>query len=642
MIFLKRQLSLGLITTRSGRTAVALFVLILPMLSLSSPVQKEDRHPLAPANTSSPRATLRTFIDNTNVLYHTYLKEGYTLENKDLFDGLADRAVDTLDLSKVPTALARLRGVEIAALLKEVLDRLELPPYETIPDATAMRSLEEAGNPPRWRIPNTDITIARASEGPHKGDYVFTADTVAKAQEYYDRIQHLPYQPGSSVGIYSISVHAPGWMIPHTWIFALPTWTRTTYLELPLWKWISLLVVLGLGGIALWAIFRWSTYLRQHSFKKWHWSNLMLPLSFMIVTGAQGIFLEEQINLQGIALEVVSSLLWLAFFVAAIFAVLAIGNGVAEAVIDRPHIKPKGIDANMIRITTRTLSFLMTFYIIIAGGQFLGIPLTPLLAGLGVGGFAVALAARPTLENFIGGMTLFADKPVRVGDYCRFGETLGTVEEIGFRSTRIRTKGRTIISIPNSKFSELQLENFDRRDHIWLHAVLALRCETTPEQLRYVLTRVREMLVAHPKTEKHLPLRVRFVGFNDYSLDVEVSTYVNTRAWDEFLGVREDVFLRIMDIVEQAGAGFAFPSQITYLTRDQKLDAELVGAAEAEVQQWRNEGRLPFPDMSSQRRQQLKDTLDFPPTGSPQGSLLHPRAVPNPPADKDSIEKNRR
>ncbi len=365
----------------------------------------------------------------------------------------------------------------------------------------------------------------------------------------------------------------------------------------------------------------------------------MLPLSFMIVLGAQGIFLEDQIVLQGIVLEVVSTLLWLAFFIAACVAVFAIGNGVAEAIIEKPKIKPKGIDANMIRITTRTLSFLMTFYIIIAGGQFLGIPLTPLLAGLGVGGFAVALAARPTLENFIGGMTLFADKPVRVGDYCRFGDTLGTVEEIGFRSTRIRTKGRTIISIPNSKFSELQLENFDRRDHIWLHAIVGLRYETTPEQLRYVLTRVREMLVAHPKTVKNMPLRVRFVGFNDYSLDVEVSTYVNTRAWDEFLGVREDVFLRIMDIVEQAGAGFAFPSQTTYLTRDQKLDAKLVEAAEAEVQQWRNEGRLPFPDMSDQRRQQLKGTLDFPPAGSPQGPPLHPRAVPNPPADKDSAEK---
>jgi MscS family membrane protein len=365
----------------------------------------------------------------------------------------------------------------------------------------------------------------------------------------------------------------------------------------------------------------------------------MLPLSVMLVTGLQAVFFEQQIVLQGIVLEVVSTSLWLAFFTAASFAVFAIGNGVAEAIIAAPHIKDKGIDANMIRIITRTLSFLMTFYIIVAGGQFLGIPLTPLLAGIGVGGFAVALAARPTLENFIGGMTLFADKPVRVGDYCRFGETLGTVEEIGFRSTRIRTRGRTIISIPNSKFSELQLENYARRDHVWLYAVLGLRYETTPEQLRYVLAKVNEMLVAHPKTVKHLPLRVRFIGFNDYSLDLEVWTYVNTRDWDAFLAIREDVYLRIMDIVEQAGTGFAFPSQTTYLARDHKPDAKRVEAAETEVQQWRNEGQLPFPDMPKKRRHQLQDTLNFPPAGSPQGPPLRPRAVANPPAGEDSMDK---
>ena len=630
---------MGVMAVRQGHIVCAILILILPLQTFSATVPDEDRHPLKPADTSSPRATLKTFMNNTNKLYHTYLQEGYTLDNKARIDSLADRAVGTLDLSKLPPSLARLRGLEMAALLKEVLDHLELPPYEMIPDAAAMRALEESGKPPRWRIPNTNITIARAKEGPQEGEYVFTADTVAEARQLYNRVLHLPYQPGASAGVYSITVHAPGWMIPYTWIFALPTWTRVTYLEQPVWKWIALVVVLGLGGIVLWAVFRWARHLRRRSFNKWHWSKLMSPVSIMVVTGAQAVFFEDQIALQGIVLEVVSTLLWLVLFIAASFAVFAIGNGVAETIIVSPRFKRDGIDANMIRIITRTLSFLMTFYIVIAGGQFLGIPLTPLLAGLGVGGFAVALAARPTLENFIGGMTLFADKPVRVGDYCRFGETLGTVEEIGFRSTRIRTRGRTIISIPNSKFSELQLENYARRDHIWVYAVLGLRYETTPEQLRYVLAKISEMLVAHPKTVKHLPLRVRFVGFNDYSLDLELWAYANTRDWDVFLAIREDLFLRIMDIVEQAGTGFAFPSQTTYLTRDTRPDAKRVEDAETEVQQWRNEGQLPFPDMPKKRRQQLKDTLDFPPAGSPQGPPLRPRAVPDPSVDEDTMHK---
>ena len=257
-----------------------------------------------------------------------------------------------------------------------------------------------------------------------------------------------------------------------------------------------------------------------------------------------------------------------------------------------------------------------------------GVPLAPLLAGIGVGGLAVALAARPTIENVIGGFTLFADKPVRVGDFCRFGNNrLGTVEEIGLRSTRIRTLDRSVVSVPNSQFSELQLENLTLRDRIRLHAVLQLRYETTPEQLRYVLAKLHELAVAHPKISNDPPLRVRFMGFGDYSLDVEIFIYVATNDWDEFLAVREDMFLRMMGIIKEAGTGFAIPAQTTYLTRDKQKDTEQVQAAEAEVSTWRSEGKLPFPDLPAERTQKIKDTLEFPPAGSPEGPPAGPREV---------------
>ena len=144
-----------------------------------------------------------------------------------------------------------------------------------------------------------------------------------------------------------------------------------------------------------------------------------------------------------------------------------------------------------------------------------------MIAGLGLGGLAVALAARPTLENVIAGLTLFADKPIQIGDFCRFGDELGTVEEIGLRSTRIRRRDDKLVSIPNAEFSRMQIQNYARIRERLYRTMLAFRYETTPEQLRYLLASLRKMLIAHPKVSRNR-LHVRFHGFGDYSLDVEL------------------------------------------------------------------------------------------------------------------------
>jgi MscS family membrane protein len=244
-----------------------------------------------------------------------------------------------------------------------------------------------------------------------------------------------------------------------------------------------------------------------------------------------------------------------------------------------------------------------------------GFNVTALVAGLGIGGLAFALAAQKTIENLFGGVTLLADRPIVVGDFCRFGDKIGTVEEIGLRSTRIRTLDRTVVTVPNAQFSDLQLENFAKRDVIRLYAVLGVRYETTPDQLRFVLAELRSMLLAHPKVSPD-PARVRFVGFGAYSLDLELFAYVYTADWNEFLTIREDIFLRIMDIVESAGSGFAFPSQTTYLGRDDGLDEEKTREAQTRVETWRKENRLPFPDFDPEEKQRVRDTLAFPPEGS--------------------------
>jgi MscS family membrane protein len=245
-----------------------------------------------------------------------------------------------------------------------------------------------------------------------------------------------------------------------------------------------------------------------------------------------------------------------------------------------------------------------------------GFNVTALVAGLGVGGVAVALAAQKSIENLFGGVMLYADRPIRVGQFCRFGDKIGTVEEIGMRSTRVRTLDRTVVTVPNAEFSALQIENFARRDFIRLFTVLGLRYETTPEQLRHILVEIRRLLYAHPMVSND-PARIRFVGFGAYSLDLEIFAYVTTSDWAEFLGVREDIFLKIMDLVDASGTGFAFPSQTLYLGKDDGLDEDRARAAEEEVKAWRERDALFLPDFSDSEIERVGGGHPWPPEGAP-------------------------
>ncbi len=183
-----------------------------------------------------------------------------------------------------------------------------------------------------------------------------------------------------------------------------------------------------------------------------------------------------------------------------------------------------------------------------------------LLAGLGIGGVAIALAAQKTIENLFGGVAVISDRPVYVGDACKFGESAGTVEDIGLRSTRLRTADRTLVVIPNSQFSSMTLENFSRRDKMLFHPVLNLRRDSTPNQVRTIVAAIQRMLKENPKVEA-ADLAVRFVGVGTYSLDLEVFAYVLTLDGDEFLRIQQELLLGVLDAVAAAGTALALPTQ---------------------------------------------------------------------------------
>jgi MscS family membrane protein len=234
----------------------------------------------------------------------------------------------------------------------------------------------------------------------------------------------------------------------------------------------------------------------------------------------------------------------------------------------------------------RAFKVLLAVLFVAALLRAFGVNVTAGLAALGVGGLAIALGAQKLFENLIGSLTLLADRPVRIGDFCRFGGTLGTIEEIGIRSTRVRTLDRTVLTVPNGEFSTLHIENYSQRDRFWFHPILNLRYETGTDQMRYVLQELRALLARHPKVDSD-SARVRLIGLAAYSLDIEIFAYVSAWDYSSFLEIQEELLLSCMEIVEASGTGFAFPSSTLYLGRDSGLNETRRHEAEQAIRQMR-------------------------------------------------------
>jgi MscS family membrane protein len=223
--------------------------------------------------------------------------------------------------------------------------------------------------------------------------------------------------------------------------------------------------------------------------------------------------------------------------------------------------------ASALRLVRRVVDGLILFAGLLFTLSHFGINLTATLAGLGVGGIAVALAAQKTLENVIAGVSLILDQAVRVGDVLNLGDIQGTVVEVGLRSTRIRTVERTIVSLPNGQIANMKLETLSVRDRFLFHPVVGLRYETTPVQLRAFMADVRTLLSEHVSVDP-ASMRVRFVRFGPSSFDVDIFAYVFASDWNNFLEIQEELLFGVMDMIQQAGAGIALPSQTLYLASD--------------------------------------------------------------------------
>lgn len=625
--------------------------------------EKQIRARLQPVDTSSPRATLEGFLDHVNRAYEIVNEANNALQStpptmtreqareaETAATQLLQRASETLDFSHIPEALRASVTIETTLQLKEIFDRMFLPPLDATPTLQMIEAMRKETadrnnantQPYRWKVPNTQIEIVEIQEGDRQGQFLFSAGTIRRINDIYKKIHELPYRqvqfggteqeylsPGISPGFYDKYLTASGYLIPQAHLRGrlvefLPDWLKVEISRQMLWQWISLMLCVVGAILVLYYLSRYTRALATHLKSPLHdWLRVLSVATILAFFILLEQFIATGLKFTGHLHAIVTTLTATTIFLSTAWFAFVFCLTIAITITSSARMRELSSESALLRIAASILGFLIAVTIIVDGLRTLGADLIPLLAGLGIGGLAVALAAQTTIANFIGGLILLANKPVRIGDFCRYGEDpskewlrIGTVEEINWISTRIRGIDRTVTTIPNAEFSNMHIVNLTKRDQRLMRTTLQLRYETTPEQMRYILVKLRELLLAHPMVSAE-PARVRMIGFGAYSKDVEIYCYLMCIEQNEFLAIQEDLLLRIEDIIVEAGSGFAFPSQTAYLSKDKGLDDEKREEAETQIGHMRFTGKLPFPEFEEEDRDRLENTLDYPPKGSP-------------------------
>ncbi len=525
---------------------------------------------------NSPRATFTGFMDNA-------------------LRGEFDTAAHYLDLEAVKPEDQAARGAMLARRLMLVLLRTKA----VVPDVL---SGGEFGAPEEDVPEDREILAHIKANG--------RTVTIALGLRLDPQQGHIWTFAPETVGYvdYLYGVFGYGWIgdiLPGA-LFAV------SFAGLQLWQWVAILLAVGVGWVLAKSLQRllvaggrlvsrrtrtkwddellrasdgplclvlWGLLIRPAS----HWLSLTPTAELILARGAQ------LLSLVGVG--------WLLFRVV----------DVAAGFVARSGGEGMPVAANFSTVIGRFLKVLIGVFVLLGVLSVMGVEVGGLLAGLGIGGLAVAFAAQKTIENLFGAVSIGTDRPFRIGDFIAVDDIQGTVEDMGFRSVRIRTMQRTVVTIPNAMVAGAKIVNFSARDRIFYNPVLGLVYSTTPDQLALVIDEIKRMLLADPRIYPDA-LRVRFRGFGASALEVEVMAWVVHSDLHVFTGVAEELNFRIMDIVHRAGSGFAFPSQTIYMAHDDPPDTDRQAAAATETARRRQRGDWTIPEPADELKARLRPT----------------------------------
>jgi MscS family membrane protein len=514
---------------------------------------------------------------------------------KSMERGGFEAAATHLDLRYLPPGIEENQGAQLIKHLRIVWAQQHILDLSTLSDQPeghlddGLPSYRDLLGTVALKDSAVPIYLQRIPDGEGNKVWKVSNATVSKIPELWDELGYHPLAE-------SISAYLPQFEV----------------LDMESWQFVSFIIIVLVSWYST-AGFRWvMQYVVSFSsrYKETMHQLIRRPLRmflfFTIVQWAVG-FLGLSISAQ---VWIDSGTLG---YLASVFLVLGIIEFCFALYISR-----KAQSVNSIAIMRPLVTILKIVAVISVALSWFdnaGYSISTILTGLGIGSLAIALAAQKSLENVFGAFTLFLARPIKPGDFCKFGTISGTVEEIGLRSTRIRKLDRSVVHVPNSVFSSGNLENYAEIDYRLFLRELRLRLDTTPDQLRMVLIELRKLVLSHSRT-LDAGARVRFENIERDAFLIVANVYVDTASLLEFKAISEDLNLRILEIIRDQGVALAIPEQHVYISSSNAAkDANADNASET-IAALVEGDNLPFPDFSQDETSRLKNNLSYPPKGS--------------------------
>ena len=493
---------------------------------------------------ASPRATMLTFINSVAA-------------------GDRAAAAQCLDLGKLPAATRAETGQDLATKLMYAMDRIERVIIQDISD-------DPAGKKYQWFVSGVGrIELARLEEGEHVGEWRFTAATVRTIEALFEAYEGKPLAAGLEQKRIRF-VHDPAMWLRER----VPAeFKQRHFVWLDDWQWMALLLIVLIG----WAVHRLALPILRVAVRplvRTQYSEVT-PATLAHAVRPLGVLLMVMTWWVGLGLLSISveaqSVLWPAMkFLATtttVWALYRLITLVMSYFETRAALTPSRMDDVLVPLLRKTLKVL----IVVIGSLFviraLGYEIRSLLAGLGLGGFAFALAAKDTIANFFGSITVVLDRPFQVGDWVKVGDVEGTVESVGMRSSRIRTFYNSEVTVPNADLITATVDNLGRRRYRRISCKLSVTYASTPEQLDAFCEGIRELIRLHPYTRKDYYL-VWVTEFAASSINILLYCFHETPDWVTEMRERHRLFLDIIRLAKRLGVEFAFPTQTIHLSRE--------------------------------------------------------------------------
>ncbi len=492
----------------------------------------------------TPRATMAAFLDAMNA------------EPPDLAV-----AVACLDETGHDPEAWTVRGKELAIKLKNVMDKVKLVVLPEVPDAPDGESYI-------WHTSDTgNIVVGQIAEGDYAGEWRFTPKTLVTLEALYLSLEEVAIIDAlREAGVEEQLTLAMRFQR------LLPDWAREDYFHLQGWQWAAFAALLLIGWLIKLVITVIVTAMVKSWFHRRHvqldaatsrralrWSGAVARAVFWFYAIQ---YLELPAGLlkflmPGLRLVIGVTLVWFGYRMVDI-----IGSYIAS----NKEVRLTHFDDLLIPLLRTILRALVVIVVILFLFESMGYTPTTVLGALGIGGFALAFAAQDTLGNFLGSLTVLFDRPFGIGDWVVIGDVEGTVERVGFRSTRVRTFYNSVITIPNSKMANTHVDNYGARRYRRTKALLSLTYSTPPEKIDAFCEGVRELIRLHPYTRKDY-YHVYFNQFSSSSLDVLLYVFFEAPDWSTELRERHHLYVDILRLADRLGVEFAFPTQTVWLER---------------------------------------------------------------------------